>query len=233
MEGKIYGAIAGIMQEGYSIGKEKRNAQQGFMYRGIDDVMNVFQPLLSKHKVFIVPEVLEQTREERVSGKGNNLLYSVLRMRYTFFADDGSSVSAVVVGEGMDSGDKASNKAMAVAMKYAMFQVFCIPTEEMKDPDAETPPESTKAPPKSKVPIPPKHDAPPKEDHPEIGHPVCTQCRKVIQGTMHNGKTIPAEEIAKNTTATYGAPLCWECATEAKMKKEAAIEALKNANAQS
>ena len=43
----------------------------------------------------------------------------------------------------MDSGDKASNKAMSSAFKYACFQVFCIATEEMKDPDAETPPPST------------------------------------------------------------------------------------------
>ena len=42
----------------------------------------------------------------------------------------------------MDSGDKASNKALSIAFKYACFQVFCIPTEEMKDPDAETPPDS-------------------------------------------------------------------------------------------
>ena len=58
-------------------------------------------------------------------------------MRYTFYAKDGSSVQCVVVGEGMDSGDKATNKAMSIAFKYACFQVFCIPTEEMKDPDAE------------------------------------------------------------------------------------------------
>ena len=37
----------------------------------------------------------------------------------------------------MDSGDKATNKAMSIAYKYACFQVFCIPTEEMMDPDAE------------------------------------------------------------------------------------------------
>ena len=43
----------------------------------------------------------------------------------------------------MDSGDKASNKAMSAAFKYACFQTFCIPTEEMQDPDAETPPPST------------------------------------------------------------------------------------------
>ena len=132
------------MQESIAISKDKTNKQQGFKYRGIDDVMNTFYPLLSKHKVFIVPEVLEQTREERVSKQGGTLLYSILKIKYTFYAEDGSSVSAIVVGEGMDSADKASNKAMAIGMKYAMFQVFCIPTEEMPDPDGDTPPPTTK-----------------------------------------------------------------------------------------
>lgn len=135
----IYESICGVMSEIGAISKDKRNQQQGFMYRGIDDVMNALQPLFVKHKVFIVPEVLEQTREDRVSGKGNPLIYSVCKIKYTFYAEDGSNIVAVVVGEGMDSGDKATNKAMAIAMKYACFQVFCIPTEEMVDPDGETP----------------------------------------------------------------------------------------------
>jgi len=101
--------------------------------------MNVFQPLLAKNKVFVVPEVLDQAREERTTAKGSLLIYSNLKMKYTFYAEDGSSVSAVVIGEGMDSGDKASNKAMSVAMKYAMFQVFCIPTEEMHDSEEDGP----------------------------------------------------------------------------------------------
>ncbi len=66
-------------------------------------------------------------------------------MKFRFCADDGSSIEAVTIGEGMDSGDKATNKAMAVAFKYACFQVFCIPTEEMKDPDADTPEPNVKA----------------------------------------------------------------------------------------
>jgi len=138
----IYAAINGIMEEIGAIGKTSKNQQQGFFYRGIDAVMNALQPALVKHKVFVVPEVLEHKREERVTGKGGNLIYSVLKVKYSFFAEDGSSVSATVIGEGMDSGDKASNKAMSIAFKYACFQVFCIPTEEMKDPDSETPPES-------------------------------------------------------------------------------------------
>jgi hypothetical protein len=133
----IYESIAGIMGELGAISKNKKNHQQGFMYRGIDDVMNTLNPLLTKYQVFIVPEVLEHIREERQSNKGNTLLYSICKIKYTFYAADGTNISAVVVGEGMDSGDKATNKAMAIAMKYACFQTFCIATEEMQDPDAE------------------------------------------------------------------------------------------------
>nr|DAY69520.1 MAG TPA: ERF superfamily protein [Caudoviricetes sp.] len=135
----IYESITKIMEEIPAIGKDQTNKIQGFKYRGIDDVMNTLQPLLSKNKVFIVPQILEQTREERTTNKGGNLIYSICKIKYIFYAEDGTYIEAVTVGEGMDSGDKATNKAMAIAMKYALFQVFCIPTEEMKDPDGETP----------------------------------------------------------------------------------------------
>ena len=91
--------------------------------------------------------MLESTREERVTAKGSALLSAILKVRYHFTAIDGSEVCATVIGEGMDSGDKASNKALAVAYKYACFQVFCIPTEEIKaaDPDNYTPDASLSA----------------------------------------------------------------------------------------
>lgn len=133
----IYEAINRTMEDVGAIGKTSKNQQQGFMFRGIDAVMNALNPAMIKNGIFVVPQVLEQTREERQTAKGGNLIYSVCRIKYTFYAQDGSSVEAVVVGEGMDSGDKATNKAMSIAFKYACFQVFCIPTEEMKDPDEE------------------------------------------------------------------------------------------------
>lgn len=135
----IYEAISHCMEEIGAVGKDAVNTQQGFKYRGIDAVMNAINPALVKNHVFIVPEVLEQKREERTKRSGGALIYSVCKIKYTFYAEDGSSIVAVTVGEGMDSGDKATNKAMAIAFKYACFQVFCIPTEEMKDPDGETP----------------------------------------------------------------------------------------------
>ena len=132
----IYETINNVMSEIGAIGKDKRS-NQGFNYRGVDDVMNALNPAFIRHKLFLVPEVLEQTREERTTKNGAGLIYSICKMKYTFYAVDGSHVEAVVIGEGMDSGDKATNKAMAIAFKYACFQLFCIPTEEMADPDKE------------------------------------------------------------------------------------------------
>ena len=137
----IFEAINNVMKQIGAVGKDSRNEQQKFMYRGIDAVMNALNPALIANKVFVVPTVLETTREERETvnkeGVVKNLIYSVCKIKFTFYAEDGSFVEAVTVGEGMDYGDKATNKAMSIAFKYACFQVFCIPTEEMVDPDAE------------------------------------------------------------------------------------------------
>ena len=196
---EIHQKIPIIMSEIGAIQKAKKNAQQGFMYRGVDDVMNALQPLLHKHGVFIVPEVLDQKREERQTSKGGNLIYSVCTIKYTFYASDGSYITAVVVGEGMDSGDKATNKAMAIAFKYACFQVFCIPTEEMKDPDADTPEPSM-----------PKESAKSKQE-PELF--ICRDCGEVIKPfKASSGKTYGVRELAARSKKKYGRPLCVACA---------------------
>lgn len=136
--GQIYAAISAAMADISAIAKDKYNQNQGFKFRGIDDVMNALKPILTKNKIFTVPQVLEQTRESKVTTKGVELRYSLLKIAFRFYTTDGSFVEAVTLGEGMDNGDKASNKAMAIAYKYALFQVFCIPTEEMTDPDSES-----------------------------------------------------------------------------------------------
>ena len=135
----IYKAIIGVMAEINAIGKDRKNQQQGFAYRGIDDVMNELHAALTKNKVFVVPEVLNEERSTGKTRSGGDLFYTRLKIRFTFYTDDGSSVAAVVIGESMDSGDKASNKALSIGLKYAMLQVFCIPTEDEKDPDAQSP----------------------------------------------------------------------------------------------
>ena len=136
--GQIHEAIAALMSDVDAIKKDKKNSQQGFSFRGIDDVYNTLHAKLAARGVFSVPNVESERTEERQTRNGGTLIYRVLIIRYTFYASDGSSIDCRVVGEGMDSGDKAANKAMAVAHKYALLQTLCVPTDDMPDPDAET-----------------------------------------------------------------------------------------------
>lgn len=136
--GMIYKAIPAIMLDLSPVAKDRANQAQNYKFRGIDDVYKCVQAVMAKHGVFCVPQVEEDRTEERQTQKGSALIYRVLTIKYVFYAADGSSVSVKVIGEGMDSGDKASNKAMSVAQKYALIQIFCIPTTDPNDPDAKT-----------------------------------------------------------------------------------------------
>ena len=135
---EIFKKIPLVMSDIGSISKNKINPQQGYKFRGIDDVYLAVNAALSKHGVFCAPTVLKMSREERQTKAGGTLLYTILDIKYTFYASDGSSFDCVTVGEAMDSGDKSCNKAMSAAQKYAFFQVFSIPTEEPKDTELET-----------------------------------------------------------------------------------------------
>jgi len=133
----IQQALAAINNEVKSVGKDSVNKMQGFNYRGIDAVMNNLHPIFAKHQVLILPEVVAERSEERTSKNGGVLIYRILTVRYTFMAVDGSSVSTIIVAEGMDSGDKAANKALAIALKNTLTQMFLLPYDEV-DPDAES-----------------------------------------------------------------------------------------------
>ena len=128
---KIYAAIAGVINDIGVVSKDKVNKQQGFKYRSVDDVYSVLNPALAKNKVFILPEILDETREIGTSKSGGRVTSVILKMKYTVYAEDGSHVETVLKGEAMDTGDKAINKAMAIAYKYLCFQLFCIPVEDL------------------------------------------------------------------------------------------------------
>lgn len=139
MEGKgIHTALAAIMADVDPIAKGRENKGQGFKFRGVDDVYNALHPILTKHGVVCVPEVIDRTHTTRKSSNGGDLMCVTLRVKFTLIAPDGSCVAGVMDGEAMDSGDKATSKAASIALKYFLFQTFLIPTEGDNDPDANS-----------------------------------------------------------------------------------------------
>lgn len=119
------------------IGKDSTNTFDNYKFRGIDAVYNALSPLLAKHGLCILPRMLARTVEERASKNGGALFYVTVEAEFDFVcADDGSKHTVKTFGEAMDRGDKATNKAMSAAYKYAAFQAFAIPTEGDNDADA-------------------------------------------------------------------------------------------------
>lgn len=139
---KVYQAINAVQQElaKSGISKDSENKFDGYKFRGIDAVYNHLSPLLAKHGLCILPRMTARTSEERQSAKGGALFYVTVEAEFDFVAaEDGSKHTVRTFGEAMDRGDKATNKAMSAAYKYAAFQAFCIPTEDTSaDADAES-----------------------------------------------------------------------------------------------
>ena len=133
---KVHAAIVavadGLRKQG--IGKDKKcTGGAQFRYRGIDDVYAALAPLLVANNLHIRPVSIVK-EDDTMAGK-----MRLVRIYVTYevtSAEDGSSITCVTLGEGCDTSDKASGKAMSYAYKALMFQLFCIPVEGQEDSDS-------------------------------------------------------------------------------------------------
>lgn len=154
---KVYAAIAGVSGEmaAEGISKTRKNEQQGYRFRGIDEVMNALAPVLVKHGLLILPRMINRIATSYQSKTGGTIFNVAVEAEFDFVSvDDGSLHVVKMFGEAMDSADKATNKAMSAAYKYAAFQAFCIPTEGDNDADAhhhEVAPQRKTAPPRARA----------------------------------------------------------------------------------
>ncbi|MBG5882791.1 MULTISPECIES: ERF family protein [Providencia] len=139
---EVYKAISNVAKELAEKGISKEKPEGGgvnYAFRSIDAVYNALAPVLVKHGLLILTRCTERSVCERTSKGGGVLNYVTVKAEFDFVSvSDGSKHTVMTYGEAMDSGDKATNKAMSIAYKYAAFQAFCIPTEETAvDADSE------------------------------------------------------------------------------------------------
>jgi hypothetical protein len=137
----VYGAINAITAElaGSGIPKAHTNEVGQYQYRSIDDVLNRLAPLLAKHRLCVLPRIIEREVVERVGVNQELLIAVAVRAEFMLVSvDDGSSHAVGAWGEALDGGDKATAKAISAAYKSAMIQAFCIPVAQAEDADADT-----------------------------------------------------------------------------------------------
>ncbi|MDQ0949304.1 hypothetical protein QFZ24_003227 [Streptomyces phaeochromogenes] len=133
---RVFAAINGVMRDAMPVGKDQRNEQQNYQFRGIDDVMSAMAGPMRTHGVFILPTIAEhaQTRDGKMTR-------TMITMRYRVYGPAGDCLVADVPGEAFDYADKSTNKAQSAALKYLLFTLFMLPVDgrSIDDGDRTTP----------------------------------------------------------------------------------------------
>lgn len=131
----IHTALANVKKAVGNVSKSQRNQQQGFNFRGIDDVVNAASGPLNEFGVITVPELQSYTIETVEVGRNKTPMAHIMGLvDYVFFGPAGDKITARVLAESMDSGDKGTAKMMSVAYRTALLQVLNLPTDA-PDPD--------------------------------------------------------------------------------------------------
>ena len=120
----VNAVAADLAQSG--VAKSHTNEDGDDRYRSIDDVMAALAPLLARHKLCLLPRILERTERQ-----GNGSTHVTVHAAFEIVsALDGSRHTVETFGEAIDGSDKATAKAISAAYKSAVLQAFCIPVPQ-------------------------------------------------------------------------------------------------------
>ena len=138
--GLIYKKMANVYAKVDAIAKTKSNTGSlQYPFRGIDDVYNTLHKVFAEEGIFVIPEILSSERNQITNKSGSIGYHTISKIKYTFYAEDGSNVSASAEGEAIDYGDKSTSKSQSMSFKYTLLQTFMIPTEDTEDGDKTSP----------------------------------------------------------------------------------------------
>lgn len=135
----VHEAITAAKQRIGAVGKGDRNTDQGWMFRGVDAVLNAVAPALREHGLTVAPIATSYQYEQIRVGKDSRLVgHVIVTVTYRWTGPAGDHLDIQVIAEAMDAGDKAAAKAMSVAYRTCLLQTLSLPTGEPTDPDHHT-----------------------------------------------------------------------------------------------
>lgn len=188
----IYEKIAAVMQDVQYLAKDDNVSFGQTNYKALSEekVTVIMRSAMMKHRLVVFPVEQSATRT-------GNITHVDVKYRIVNIDDPADYIEVVSCGDGADTQDKGSGKAMTYAFKYMWLRAFAIPTGE--DPDkissAQLDEEAKKA-------------------------ITCEDCGKKITAKRFKGTEYSATTIAQNAVEAYGRRLCWDCMKAARSAME-------------
>ena len=187
----IYQKIQAIMKEVQYLAKDDKVEFGNTKYRALSEekvTSNMRQKLID-YGLIVFPTYQSSNRVGQITHV--DVTYLMVNVD-----NPEECITIASCGDGADSQDKGSGKAMTYAYKYMWLRTFGIPTGEDPDKISSAELDAIEASKKDRV------------------LPVCERCGNVITDQKkRDGSTWSAEDIAAYTHAKYGQQLCADCAT--------------------
>ena len=132
----------GVVEKGLQVRVTDKSSYKAVSER---DVLDAVKPIEQKYRVFSLPisrkiiaqDVLEKVSEYNGKTSKTYTMYMRIETTYRFYNIDKPDeyIDTITYADGLDTGDKASGKAMTYADKYALMKAYKISTGD--DPDKE------------------------------------------------------------------------------------------------
>lgn len=188
----IYEKIAAIMQDVQYLAKDDKVSFGSTSYKALSEekVTSIMRAEMLKHKLVVFPV-------SQIANRTGNITHVDVVYRMVNVENPEESIEIASCGDGADTQDKGSGKAMTYAFKYMWLRTFALPTGE--DPDKVSSAELDE----------------------KDRNPVCGRCGAMIAPVMkRSGETWQPQDMAKYAQSRYGMPLCGDCMRAAKKEHE-------------
>lgn len=140
-------AEIGVVEKNLKVQVNKNSSYKAVSER---DVLDAVKPIEQKYRVYSYPasrqivdrDILTKESEYQGTVTRTNTLFMRVETVYRFVNIDNPTefIETTVYGDGLDTGDKATGKAMTYADKYALMKAYKLSTGD--DPDKEASPEN-------------------------------------------------------------------------------------------
>lgn len=194
----IYEKIAAVMQDVQYLAKDDHVKFGQTSYKALSEekVTSIMRAEMLKHKLVVFP--IQQSASRNGTITHVDVVYRIVNVE-----DPKEYIEVASCGDGADTQDKGSGKAMTYAFKYMWLRTFALPTGE--DPDKISSAEL---------------DAKQEAEKKPMEVIYCQDCGLPITATTKRDGTIwDSADIAKYSSGRLGRTLCAKC-IKAAMKKE-------------
>lgn len=185
----IYEKISAIMQEVQYLAKDDHVEFGSTKYKALSEekVTTIMREKLLKYKLVVFPV-------SQVANRTGNITHVDVVYRMVNIENPEESIEIASCGDGADTQDKGSGKAMTYAFKYMWLRTFALPTGE--DPDKISSAELD------------AKEAQAREQRQII----CERCgRDVYPVKKRNGEIWNASDMEVYSRRKFGACLCADC----------------------